>query len=164
MQTWSLQELLPFIPTPPTSMEKHWLKMKPIQWKEQLKDREIDFCWYCLTNWIQSCLKLEYPILPLNEPPTATPPFFKAELSSVICSRKRFDQDMLLASAFQKVKVLLLLSLDQVYLCIRSGPFRRLLRSDGYYSHGAPFSLGLNAQLQQMGNKHTECLINHSAS
>ena len=80
MQTWSLQELLPFIPAPPTSMEKQWLKMKPIQWKEELKDREIDFCWYCLTNWIQSCLKLECLTLPLNEPPTATPPFFQSRV------------------------------------------------------------------------------------
>lgn len=99
MQSWSLQELLPFIPTPPTSMEKHWLKIKPIQWKAELKDREIDFYLYCLTNCIQPCLKLEYPTLPLNEPPIATPPSFqsRAELGSVICSGKWFGQDMLLA-------------------------------------------------------------------
>ena len=166
MQSWSLQELLLFIPTPPTSMKKHWLKIKPIQWKAELKDREIDFYWYCLTNWIQPCLKLEYPTLTLNEPPIATPPSFqsRAELGSVIYSGKWFGQDMLLASAFQELKVLLLLSSYQVYLCIRSGPFRRLLMSNGYYSHGAPFSLDLNAQLQQMGDIHTEGLTNHSVS
>lgn len=69
-------------------MEKVWLKIEPKQWKAESRDREIDFCQYCLTAWFQPCLKLEYPTFPSHEPQTATLHPFKAGLSWVLSSAK----------------------------------------------------------------------------
>lgn len=69
-------------------MEKVWLKIEPKQWKAESRDREIDFCQYCLTTWFQPCLKLEYPTLPSHELQTATLHPFKAGLSWVLSSAK----------------------------------------------------------------------------
>lgn len=70
-------------------MEKVWLKIEPKQWKAEWRDREIDFYHYCLTTWIQPCLKLEYPTFPSHEPQTATLYPFKAGLCWVLSSAKK---------------------------------------------------------------------------
>lgn len=102
------------------------------------KDREIDFCWYCLTNWIPVLLKARIPNSAFEWATNSYPSILSKQSWIEFChlQSEGLTADMLLAS-FKKWRSCYCFPQIKFTYVSEVVHSEGSLRSDGNYSHGA---------------------------